>query len=179
MLVCDLYLSLVCVCVYKLNKILLKTSGKSRSNYLAVFLPTSYNSFVLRDLCFANALSTNFVCTFPLIFLFVFYRMVGFNKIRIYALSPGLQEACAIVRLKFKGKKHNILARWFQNVCIDIFCMCLSRSAVLFISRWLAHGCFCFVFTSLAAIYRLQAFTLRYGSWQKIESRGSYICEFV
>lgn len=71
---------------------------------MAVFLPTSCNSFVLRDLCFENALSTNFVCTFTLKFLFVFYRMDGFNKIRIYALSPCLQEACAIVRLKFKGK---------------------------------------------------------------------------
>lgn len=30
--------------------------------------------------------------------------MVGFDKIRIYALSPHLQEVCAIVGLKFEGK---------------------------------------------------------------------------
>lgn len=38
--------------------------------------------------------------------------MVSFDKIRIYALSPHLQEVCAIVRLKFEGKK----AQYFSKM---------------------------------------------------------------
>lgn len=102
---------------------------------MAVFLPTSCNSFVLKNLCFERALSTNFVCTFTLKFLFVFCRMDGFNKIRIYALSPCLQEACAIVGLKFKGKSTIFQQDDIKMFALMLYYMYLARSAVLFISR--------------------------------------------
>lgn len=58
--------------------------------------------------------------------------MVGFDKIRIYALSPHLQEVCAIVILKFEGK-----STIYQQDDFRMFALifCLSRKAILFPSR--------------------------------------------
>lgn len=61
--------------------------------------------------------------------------MVGFDKIRIYALSRHLQEVCAIVRLKFEGKSTVFQQGDFRMFALILFYICLSTNAVLFISR--------------------------------------------
>lgn len=78
-----------------------------------------------RDLCFEHALSTNILCTFTLIFLFIFSRMVVFDKIGTYALSPPLQEVCAIDRnLKEKAQYFSKMIseclHWYFIVSLEI-----------------------------------------------------------
>lgn len=52
--------------------------------------------------------------------------MVGFDKVRIYALSPYLQEACAIVRLKFEGKYTRFQQDDFRMFALIFCCIYLE-----------------------------------------------------
>lgn len=61
--------------------------------------------------------------------------MAGFEKGRIYALSPHLQEVCAIVRLRFEGKSTIFQRDDFRIFALIFCCMCLSRNSVLLLSR--------------------------------------------
>lgn len=57
--------------------------------------------------------------------------MAGFEKGRIYALSPRLQEVCAIVRLRFEGKSTIFQQDDFRIIALIFCCMYLSRNSVL------------------------------------------------
>lgn len=57
--------------------------------------------------------------------------MAGFEKGRFYALSPHLQEVCAIVRLRFEGKSTIFQQDDFRIFALVIHCMCLSRNSVV------------------------------------------------
>lgn len=150
-----------CLCVLA-NKILLKTSGGSRSSYVTFFLPTIITPLFLGRTC--GALSTSVICTFILIFLYVLCGFFFFSDTSLFiklSSAEGMcnsETGCKGKSTMFQQADLRMMALMFV-VCVylQMLFMFIGKGDNKKLVIGISSG---FLFFS-AAVYRLEAIILR------------------